>query len=247
MQWSQNNSSPCGGSLAASKDSTSTSISCWFGYVLAWGYFRAALKWAAGLPEADEDRWIYSARVNEIHGPFLWLSVRHHPNNKSFVFKSWLRVLKSYVTDKIAWDLIWLMFAHLGQVLVVCFICHASSLVNCLSLKNSENSHCTLVLPKKGIVCNWNSFSLQLSQSHKNWFNNCETIYRMNCVCSYSTKTKNEALHSRLPGDMKLRSLGSVLTLKSEVLNMYIMWKTASRLRVSQYTGIDDNEVILKT
>lgn len=71
MQRSQNNSSPCGASLAASKDSTSTSISCWFEYVLAWGYFRAVLKWAAGLPEADEDRWIYSARVNEIHGSLL--------------------------------------------------------------------------------------------------------------------------------------------------------------------------------
>ena len=87
MQRSQNNSSPCGGSLAASKDSTSTSISCWFGYVLAWGYFRAALKWAAGLPEAHGDRWIYLARVNEIHCPFLSFSVRQHRKKQSFVLQ----------------------------------------------------------------------------------------------------------------------------------------------------------------
>ncbi len=34
------------------------------------------------------DRWIYSARVNEIHSSFLCLSVRRHPNSNLLVLKA---------------------------------------------------------------------------------------------------------------------------------------------------------------
>lgn len=42
-----------------------------FGFVLEWGHLRAASKWAAGVPEADWDRQMYSARLNVIHRSFL--------------------------------------------------------------------------------------------------------------------------------------------------------------------------------
>lgn len=118
MQRSQNNSSPCGGSLAASQDGTSTSIFCCFGYVLAWGYFRAALKWAAGLPEAN------GGGIDEFIQPELMkytslfsLSVSQAASKQqSPVFKSWQDVLKSYNHGEKCIELY--MSAHLGQVFV---------------------------------------------------------------------------------------------------------------------------------
>lgn len=65
---------------------------CWFGYVLAWDYFRAALKWAAGLPEADRDGWIYSATLNEIHGYFSLSFSRAASKQQSLLLNSRLQV-----------------------------------------------------------------------------------------------------------------------------------------------------------
>lgn len=93
-----------------------------------------------------------------------------------------------------------------------------SSLVARLSLKNSENFKCTPVLPQKGIVWNWNFFSLQLSQSHTN-NKIIVTQVKAQYVCLVWVVS---ALFSQKK-EWGSAWLCSLLALKPEVLNVCIM------------------------